>query len=333
MSKIWFASTPDKRKKFNCSRLVGVEWEYNQCTIDPKPLKAWQEKWHASDVHDGSCGREIVTAPMAGDYIETAFSELSVAWKKSGTVSNETCGIHVHVDGSDIDWADMYRVLWTYSHVEPVLYLLAGQNRIGGQYSRHIGNDFREALLAPISNRKREILNAAYGTAKNSNQGIDHRKAYPGKKDSGRYRGLNITPWLFGRGLKGPNFIEKNIEISPNVFVPKKIRNKRPDTTLEFRLHRDVDASKDFMRVVNWTQVCAQLVDWAVKATDREVASLPKSALRSLYEIIAPHNKQYFHDRINSWRKGTGKSDDGSRVIPRVISFKDGKVILNQGKV
>jgi hypothetical protein len=275
--------------------MVGVEWEYNRADT-VAPINSWASKWNSKIIHDGSCGMEVVTAPMAGDFIEKALTELGSSFKKAGATANAQCGIHVHVDAHDVAWSDMYRLLATYAHIEPLLYLLAGQERMTNQYCKSCGPEYREALNHE-TDRKNAVLSIAlgYGLA---NSGKQNMRNGCDKKGGGRYRGLNIMPWLAGRKFRAP------------------------DTTVEFRIHGN---SLDSKQVVGWTKVCARLVDWVTKSSDSDFSKLPKSALRALCEVIAPDCKEWILNRINTWRSTTSiPKRKKSRKTPRLIKFKCG---------
>ena len=291
----WKAKDKEERKLFDCDRLVGIEWEFNQ-VHSATGLNAWKSKWNGQLAYDGSCGQEAVTPPLAGDHMVHCLTELGKALKEGEAEINDRCGVHVHVDASDIAWNDMFRVLKVYAHVEPLLYMLAGQQRINNRYCIPCGESFLNALSKP--DRKGAVLEAAY-TERGGRTGHQYNRQKPGKKDGNRYKGLNLCPWLAGR----------------------KIRAK--DTTVEFRLHRNVPWS-DTERTINWTKVCARIVDWSANANDKDVNELPKSALRSLCKIIAPECNDYILHRLQMWRNATSFT----KGTPRRILLKNGKYTM-----
>ena len=288
-------SDASHKQLFNCERLAGVEWEFNQ-VHNNSGINAWKSKWGGQIAHDGSCGQEAVAPPVAGDYLVNCLQDLGKAFKEGEADIDDRCGIHVHVDASDISWIDMFRVLKVYAHVEPILYLLGGQHRINNRYCAPCGESFANALSKP--DRKGAVLEAAY-TERGGHTGHQYARNRPGKKDNNRYKGLNLCPWLAGR----------------------KIRAK--DTTVEFRLHRNVPY-KDPDRVIKWTMLCVKIVDWAVNATDVDIAKLPKSSLRALCDIIAPECKSWVLERVKNWRLATSFS----KGVPRRILLKNGKYTM-----
>ncbi len=301
---------------FNCSRLVGVELEYNN--LDNRSvLSKWSSKWRAGDHEDGSCGREVVTAPIAGNHLVNCLTSLGVAMREAGATADDRCGIHVHVDASDYRWHDMYRLLWVYNKVEALLYLLAGQQRIDNTYCKPCGTEYVSALSN--IDRKGQILAVAYNTpaedkydptvqgyhvvsaSKSARKYV--REVKPGKKDGGRYRGLNILPWLVARRLK------------------------KPDNTVEFRIHRN---SLDSNRVLGWAKVCARLVDFCAKTSDKEISNLPKSALKTLI-MIAPDCKEWIIDRVKDWRKVTTSVPKDSKECSTRNSKHRRRVVFSNG--
>ena len=309
--KPFVVKTPRDKRFFNNTRLVGVEWEFNQANKSYSPINKWCREWGGSSIEDGSCGEEIVTPPVAGDHIINCLTDLGKALKKSDARSSDDCGLHVHVDARDFAWVDMYRLLAVYAYVEPIMYILAGQDRSSNDYCFPCGKKYKEALAS-----NDDIKGAVIGVSfeendyyRSSSSPRDRQRAMPGKKAKGRYKGLNICPWLAGRKLKAP------------------------DTTVEFRMHQYVN--KDHNEVIEWAKLCAQLVDWVAKASDREAMALPKSALRALCEVIAPLSKEYIINKIRAWRKMTkvkGRGKRKAREVKRLIKFSSGKTALEVKK-
>ncbi len=283
-------------------------------------LSNWRQKWRGGVHHDGSCGYEAVTAPIAGDHIENCLKDLAQTFKETHAEANDQCGIHVHVDARDLKWADMYRLLWVYGKVEPLLYLLAGQHRAKldrdrTSYCKPVGKEFLESLSEV--DRKGAVLSVALGKGQSDEKAREHlRRNRLHKKDGGRYRGLNIIPWLVGRAYKEKVVVkDRKTGKIETLFKPKS------DSTVEFRMHRNTLLGE---RVVGWAQLCAKLVDWCANATDKEAQNLPKSALRALCEVIAPECAPWILHRVKEWRKATKVSPrTHKRRVPRRISLTD----------
>lgn len=290
--KIWTANKHSERKLFNCQRTAGVEWEFNRVNTR-KYLKQWVKKWFGEIHHDGSCGEEAVTPPIAGDYIVQCISALGEAFKQSGATADDRCSIHVHVDAKDLYWSDIFRLLKLYAKLEPILYLLGGQERLKNtRYCLPCGVAYTKAM-ARIDRKDAVLAFALNPNAPNIDRvGRIEQKRLPGKKADGRYRGLNLCPWLAGR--------------------LKKVGNKKiiaPDTTLEFRIHKN---TLDTNSVVNWTKMIVRIVDWVAKSTDTDLDKLPKSPLRILCKVIAPECTPWILHKVKEWRKETARSRGGN---------------------
>lgn len=271
------------------NRMVGIEVEYNQtCDLSP-----WIKRWHGAVHTDGSCGWEAVTTPIAGDRILPCMVQLTDHLKAAHVQADGRCSVHVHVDASDVTWACMRRLLHVYALCEPLLYAIGGQHRSQSRYAAPCGEAYSEA--AKCDDFKEAVLWVAMAGASHGQHGRDMARQRPGKKEGGRYRGLNIMPWAVGR------------------------RTMAPDTTIEFRIHRNC---LDGRRIAGWASLLASLVDFAVHSSDSEVDKLPKSALRTLI-LACPEDKAWILSRVKSWRKATTAVrigevyDDAGTVIPR----------------
>jgi hypothetical protein len=228
---------------------------------------------------------------MAGDHIAAILGDLGRAFDTGGAEADSRCGIHVHVDASDFYWADMFRLIGVWAHLEPLMYALAGQNRQENQYCRPIGADARTALS--FIDRKGGVLAMAMGV--DDPKYARTRVKGSSKKSSGRYRSLNIAPWV--ARLRNRT---------------KKEQIKCKDATVEFRLHRN---TLDAGRVTGWTHLLVRLMDWVSRATDADAqAVLRVSALRAL-KVIAPESMPWVMGRIKAWKHSTRRASGVTRTV------------------
>jgi LysM repeat protein len=317
-----------------------------------------------SDLHrDDSCGYEAVTAPVAGDYLVKCIESLGKVFEKSRVRVDNRCSIHTHVDAKDLQWADMFRFLTVYSKVEPILYLIAGQERLGNRYAVPIGKEYAAALER--TDKKDAIMSVAFTTLTREGRksevnmspgfGKDAQKEKPGRRADNhpycRRKGLNILPWLAGRGprprtpvnvpiLNGDslekiaqrhgvsvaalmrwNKTKQGAKLVPGRFLIVNKRTIAPDTTVEFRIHPN---TTDAQRVINWAKLMVRLVDWAAKSTDKDLENLPKSPLRILCQNVAPELAPWIMSRVKEWRHETSRRNG---LAQRLISLKGGKYV------
>lgn len=296
-----------ERTRFNSTRKAGIEWEFNNAT-NSSYINRWAREWKGGIHSDGSCGWECVTPPAAGNYMLDCLEQLGGALENSSATVDKRCGIHVHVDASDLYWPDIFRLMGIYAHLEPLLYALAGQNRQSVTYSSPVGPVFQRALGS--IDRK----GATIGIGVDIDQGyypsdLSNRikrigtQVIPKKGEGdGRYRSLNLCPWL-----------------ARNRTSTKDHRKTRvKDTTIEFRMHL---GTLDTDRVVEWVKLCVRLVDWISNASDREAQEmLQLSALRALVRI-APESSGWIMERIRAWRKATSRR----KRVRRTVQVREGR--------
>ena len=295
----------DPKARGGAARLVGLEVEHNR---DVPQTHMWAQNWSGAQViNDGSCGREAVTPPIGGENVRKCLTELCKALNEGNAGCDARCGLHVHVDARDMRWADMLRFLTVYCRIESLLFLIGGQNRYskpgtsGNGYCYPVAELYGKALRS--TDPKGAILAAACLGDRAAEEGRKLMKDHPpGKKGSGRYKSINIMPWIAGRAYD------------------------RKDTTVEFRLHR---GSHNAERIITWAHLCQDIVHWCINATNEDVAKLPKSSARALI-LMSPRNKDWILKRILGWRAATTatkapiEDDVGNYKPRRIVSMKNG---------
>lgn len=274
-------------------RLCGVEWEFNTCET-PRAIRAWARTNSGGIHYDGSCGWECVTPPMGGRAVDRILLSLASAFETARATIDDKCGIHVHVDARDYMWDDMFRFLRVWSKVEVAMFLLGGQYRTSSGYCGACGPQYERALNS--RDRKGNVLAVAYG-AHGAVEGREVARNRPGKKHQGRYKSVNLCPWLNGRSS----------------------RPRLPDSTIEFRLHRN---SANGWRVVGWTKLCTAIVEWCATHTDEDALALPKDGLRALC-VIAPHLKGWVVRRVRAWRKACSRRRRAMSFMGGSVHWKD----------
>lgn len=301
--KPWRANESRNRKRNPSKRLIGFEFEFNSAD-DYSKLASWCREWRAGWHDDGSCGEEIVSAPLAGDHVYNCLESLGSAMKAAEAETDYRCSMHVHVDASDYSWHDVYRLIRLYAYLEPFLYLLGGQERIDNTYSRPCGAIYMGAIHDPVDPKAAVMQvalghDATYADPRYNQTGARAYKARrPGKKSGMRYYGLNLLPWLTGRwGGKKGKFGAANLP-----------SDRKPDCTVEFRIHQYVRVgSGRYTRphatdAANWCALLAAILDWCANASESDMRRLPRSPLRML-GMIAPHLKGWIAKRVNTWRR------------------------------
>jgi len=213
-------------------------------------------------VRDGSIRSEgspieFIVGPIPGLGFEAAMEELSRWLVATDASVNESCGLHVHVDGGDLKAFEMRRVLELYHLLEGRFYRIVAPARRNAHYSRIYTEDEWERLLAcrgkdKTSGQIREaILRGVYSQDEfdEGATGADEvrqaqlrslRRRIAHKYDNARYCGLNLHSW-FHRG------------------------------TIEFR-HMEGTVDPDRIRL--WTLWCRWLVQLGAQLRDDEVREI-----------------------------------------------------------
>lgn len=335
-------------------RLVGVEWEYNGPTNQQirraneydgsaliAPVKEWASRWNGQEVTDGSCGREAITPPLTGEKLKSCLTDLAAVLAPFSV--DARCGIHVHVDARDLAWSDILRLMRVWAKIEPIMYAVAGQGRVSNKYCQPAADVIRQCLSA----EKPKIATHAYfrlglqsvaGASAHNEQGqvirgyaavtqsLHYKRDGLDKKATGRYRAMNLCPWL----------VRRQRPILPNTGeTPRTGQEARAympkDCTVEFRLHRN---TKDPERVYQWAMLLSNLVQWVSTHTDRDVDNLPASPLRALVAMV-PSHRNWILGRLRIWRRATTVSREpvfseaSEHPIPRRAFAPKGKEWVN----
>lgn len=275
-------------------RMVGVEVEFNG--DPPAETSAWARKWGGQIHSDGSCsGHEACTPPAAGVSFSKCVRELCDTLR--AVTADKRCGLHVHVDARDLGWADIIRLCKVWTRVESAMYVLGGQLRDTSTYAKPMAPSLSLALAS--TDVKGSIIGVILGkgavprtfsrsgrtyTARSDAEAVrlGMRFEPPTKKHGGRYRSMNLIPWLAGR------------------------KDAAQDLTVEFRLHCN---TKQRNRIVQWASLLSHMVQWVATHTDAEADALPKSGMRALC-VMVPEHTEWVIGRIKEWRRATQVSGE-----------------------
>jgi hypothetical protein len=248
------------------SRFIAAEIEVAGIMGNGKPIYDVVRKWGGATVGDGSLppfGFEINSAPAGGDLFAQQMREVCKVISQERGFINNRCGLHVHVDGRDVDYYEIRRLIRVYAAVEMALFAMVSPNRIKGyvdengklhQYCQPCGAKYVAAIeggTLPYEKVKADVITSIYDVP--STQDVKKTKWHPA-----RYNALNLHSWFY-RG------------------------------TIEFRMF---DGCIDPEAITNWGILLALLVDYAVKSSNEEVAqNMVGSPLLCLNKIIGDHKK------------------------------------------
>jgi hypothetical protein len=155
-----------KSKQFNINpskRFLGVEIEIAYMDSSKyKDLEHTVSKWRGVVGTDGSinsrsskykdrspCDYEIKTAPANGDKFVKQILELERSFRGAKAVTNNSCGLHVHVDAEDLEPKDILKVMTLWSKIEVPMFSIISPRRIKSNWCRPwaIKGDVGESII------------------------------------------------------------------------------------------------------------------------------------------------------------------------------------------
>ena len=295
--------------KLPLARLIGVEVEVNNSRnlAKGKKLRDALYKWGDSVVSDGSIGGqprafEINCMPSGGDKFIDHIRELTDGLAMFGASPDSSCGLHVHIDASDLEVYDLNRVIQLYAKVERALFDLCHPSRLNNHYSVPCRKFYLEGGLThkPAEFRQRLVSRLYF-----NDQPILTPESI--KQKAASYWGSDYT-----RGdAKRRKELEK-IHINQVVVALKKekqhkYRNVRYKAlnlhsywlrkTIEFRHH---EGTVDFDAITGWAMVCQHLIDITTKLSPAHIEALPRNSRKALIGVMP----ERLHDFITTtWKK------------------------------
>ena len=228
------------------ARLVSVEIEAiasDHMTATPKAVR----KWNGSIVKDGSLnegGFEINVSPASGDMLVGEFKEICAALDSDDAKVDDSCGLHCHVDATDMSWWTIRQLVRLYAKLEDALFSIVDPRRRfppadgGKHYCAPCGTHFLRALDSPKSTK--DLTNKTHTLLYNTVGAVAIRRSHD-KYQGSRYYALNLHSWLY-RG------------------------------TVELRMHH---GTVDFDDCFNWALLCTSLVETAKNLKHDELRSWP----------------------------------------------------------
>jgi len=247
-------------------------------------------------------GFEANTYPAGGERFRRHVEAVCNALKQSKAWTNSSCGVHVHVDATDLGYRDLARLMCIYSRVERAMFAVVDSARVESNYCRPVRERFTRALALqlPLKHRVDEgvyglsadILSPTIGrlstefstpsealaeaarvqlrSVKRNKYGRVHEDGGrpPMTDDAARYSALNLHSWFY-RG------------------------------SVEFRHHH---GCLDATVLVPWAMLCVSMVQRAADCTLAEARRWP-GGLDGLL-ALAPT------DEVRGWVQRTHRKED-----------------------
>lgn len=111
-------------KKVYDGPYVGMELEYENSDFYVAVDAATEmSRWRVEEDHSlRNGGVEFISKPMLPRYVPAALEQVKVAMDASGAKATKRCGVHVHLNVSDLTFEDMWKLTVYYTLIEPFIF-------------------------------------------------------------------------------------------------------------------------------------------------------------------------------------------------------------------
>jgi hypothetical protein len=184
--------------------------------------------------HDGSLhdkGIEINFPPLQGKKLEKKVKDASEALIKAGFIGTSSCGLHIHIDGSEIINSSQKQVqlIKTIYVIEDMIFSVLPSSRWDNRFCKRLA-DYYLYKNFKLSLDQKNLETIWYNT-RSEDEKHDRKER---KYDDTRYAGFNLHS-LFFRG------------------------------TIEFRYHSGTVQAK---KILYWANLLSHIYDWAINHYD-----------------------------------------------------------------
>jgi hypothetical protein len=289
-----FFAPPDEK---GMTRLLGTEIETTGTSRYSPLLSAAVEKWQASIIGDGSVegaywkeaaqygheaerhrgGVELVTQPAGGSKWLEMIADFGAGFAESKAVTSPSCGLHVHVDGSDIDIFGLIRLVKLYAHLENSIYNALPISRDDTQYSKRCGTKYLNWVKKlPAEPSKGDFALLQYGV---ETPRVGSRHTNPDDP----YSAMTITSATKVETLNKIKLAavkgRSDHKYDGTRYHGLNIHSYWHRGTFEFRHHH---GTNDPQKIVNWGIFVGSIVDTAAHSTNELIDEMLKIPAREV---------------------------------------------------
>ncbi len=243
-----------------------------------------------------------------------------------GSAPDAACGMHVHIDASDLSVYDLSRLIRLYYKVEKALFDLVNPDRLTNTYARPCGKFYSDKLAAHPRDFRTGLISAMYFNGRSlkpnlqefslHNYGVSleklsvqKRKALEGEAVAQVRNALNDNKTRKYRDIR---YKALNLH---SYFLRK---------TIEFRHHH---GTVDYEEIVGWGQVCQELVSFSQRMSstmgssstvNQYIEALPVNSRKSLLAVMPARLHEYI---IKAWKRHDGLIQDKNYHRARLTEF------------
>lgn len=222
-------------------RRIGIEYEFGDSFNMFEDFLKSDFKYDWNSVRDGSLdnirqGIEFVSIPFKLEELDRGVEFIDFAKAQGATIS-DSCGYHVHIGASDLNFMDISNVICLGVQIEASMFKLGGMHRENNTYCKPLSERFRGFIDVKVPKDKNKYGNDLY---KNLNASFTERHKQ--------------SKYVDARGHQGIRYYWLNID---RFFYQ---REKPEQKTVEFRNHIATWDSKKFY---NYCLLCYYIVEFA----------------------------------------------------------------------
>ena len=255
---------------------VGIELEYEAChmhnVMDATPYWTYDQD---HSLREG--GMEFISNPLRMTHLPAALDQAESALTQSGGIVTKRCGLHVHVNVSDLSLRDIWKFATYYTLLEPFIFKKFADGREDSHF-----------CVPTWANST--LQSSFYKDAVGLYRGIEIPSGDPILQLGGQSN--NMKKYIPLAILDNPKYSAMNFTCMPKLG------------TIEFRQHR---GTTDMFEVEIWARFLVKLREEALKYDDAEavVEQYEKDTFFTLCENVgleqSPHvNPEHLSDAVDA---------------------------------
>ena len=239
---------------FKAGPRVGIELEYESADAMQLYGKAeFLTRWKTTD--DPSLragGIEFISLPTKPEHIEMALEQVKVAMSMTGARATKRCGVHVHLNVTDLTFRELWNISVYYALLEPFIFKEFADGREDSHFCvpTWANTALQQSMYRDATVLHRGVQKIVGGT----------KLTGPGIAEMAM--GLGGHPVLSNKRHTVPLYMLSNAKYSAMNFTPLEQFG-----TVEFRQH---GATVDMRKVQRWAEFLIQLRTVACAYADPE---------------------------------------------------------------
>jgi len=203
-------------------------------------------------------------------------NELGNALARDEAKANNSCGLHCHIDASDYNWFDLYKLCLLYCKIERALFDLVAPSRYDGEYTKSSKEHYSFDSI-PVKEFKQALLKRMY-----------ERNFQDSYKDG-------MITWKDNKKI----FSERTDKYNTVRYYALNLHSFFYRGTIEFRHHHGT-TNPD--KMAHWGLICANIIEYATNKSVKNIKNLPEIPHEALLSILPSHLVKWANNRVKELR-------------------------------